>query len=150
LSTYTSNVDSGAEAGVTGPWSKALAVSAALLGLGYFVAGLLGRLFGDAPNAVRLILVGVGVFLAAVAAGVWRGRGWAKAAATVTGFAGTLLFGTLLFGFDRDPDATKIANDVSAATLFGLAGLSALVLAMGVTLAVVETKLGRNEPANTA
>ena len=135
---------------MTGAWSKALAVSAALLGLGYFVSGLLWSSNRVGPNAVCLIIVGVGVFLAAVAAGVWRGSGRAKAAATVAGFVGTLLFGLSVATFDRDPEATEIANAVSAATAVGLAGLSALVLAMGVTLAVIEARAAKDEPVSTS
>ena len=136
------------EAGVTGAWSKALAMSTALLGLGYIVAGMLWSLNRIAPNAACLIMVGLGVSLAAVAAGVRRRNGRAKATATVAGFVGTLVFGALLLTFDRDPEVSEIANDVAAATAFGLAGLSALVLAMGVSLAVIETNAARNEHVN--
>ena len=37
-----------------------------------------------------------------------------------------------------------------AGTAVGLAGLSALVLAMGVTLAVIEAKAAKNEPVSIA
>ena len=137
---------------MSGAWSKALAASVALLGHGYLVAGLLWSLNRVGPNVVCLGMVGVGVSLAAIAARVLRGSGRAKAAATVAGFVGTVVLGTLMLSasFERDPEATEAANNVSAATAVGLAALSALVLAMGVTLAVVETKAAKNEPANVA
>ncbi len=131
---------------MTRTWSKLLAVSAVLLGVGYAAAGAsVWMVFHDA--VAGLVVGGLGVLLAALGVGVWHGRAGAKAGATAAGFLGTALFGAMAIGAERDPDASDLVNNVGAATILGLACLSALVLAAAVTLAVVELREARRQRA---
>jgi hypothetical protein len=130
---------------VTRTWSKVLAMSVGLLGVGYVVSGVLLPLDGLTPNAVGFVLIGFGLFFAATAASVWRDRVRTRVRAAMTGLVSTAVFSVLAVKFEHDPDATDLANNIDAAIVFGLAGLSALVLATVVILAVVESMEARHQ-----
>jgi len=132
---------------VTRTWSRALALSTVLLGLGYVISALLWWVNRLVPGLVGLVIAALGLFLVVAGAGVWRGRSWAKIVATLAGLIGTLLFGAAIATFHTDPEVSDLTNEVGAGTGFGLAVLSVMVLATAVVLAVAETTEARHRPA---
>jgi hypothetical protein len=125
--------------GVSRAWSKVFALSVVLLGIGYVVAGVLLCVYGIAPNSFGAVMAGVGVFLAIDSTGVRRCRARARVAATVLAFVSALYWGELfVVKSGGDPDLSDLANNVAHWSEFGLAGLSTLVLATAVIVAVAE------------
>jgi hypothetical protein len=133
--------------------SKTLSVATASLGVGYLATSIVAFWAPEVPTAVAAVVLVIAAGCGGVALGAWATQTWARLVGALLGLLGTLLFGLLAAGFDRDPDASDLTNDLSAAVIFVLLGLSVATLIAGLIASASglrsSSPKGLDRPAST-